>query len=78
MCKRLPPGGEPFWHESNDLAGFVHALHPAKECCNGRLPGIAQRDAFAHGFRFLHTRTIKLRNDETLPGAACFHTFGPD
>jgi hypothetical protein len=44
------PGGEPLWHVPDDLATFVLALHPTKECRNGRLPRITRRDAFTHGF----------------------------
>jgi hypothetical protein len=42
-----------------DLTTFVSALRPTTECRNGRLPRITQRDAFTHGFRFVHTRTVK-------------------
>ena len=50
-CTLLPrmiapaPGGEPLWRVSDEPAIFVPALHPAKECRNGRLPRITQRDA---------------------------------
>ena len=51
------PGGEPLWRVSDDLAIFVRALHPTKKCCNGRLPGITQRDVFTLSFSIrLHTR----------------------
>jgi hypothetical protein len=42
-----------------DLTTFVSALRPTTECRNGRLPRITQPDAFTHGFRFVHTRTVK-------------------
>jgi hypothetical protein len=59
-----------------DLPISVSALHPAKECRTGRLPGITQRDAFTHRFRFVYTRTIELRTDGSFSGAACFREGG--
>jgi hypothetical protein len=57
---------------------YLSLLHPAKECRNGRLPRITQRDAFTHGIRFAYTRTIELRADGPFPGAAWFHALRPD
>jgi hypothetical protein len=43
-------GGEPLWRVAGHLAIFASALHPTKECRNGRLPRITQREAFTCGF----------------------------
>src|ERR1700757_4054285 len=41
-------------HRTTSRYSFRRVIRP-KKCCNGRLPGIAQRNAFAHGFRFVYT-----------------------
>ena len=62
---------------SHDLAYFIPALHPSKNCCNRRLPRITQREEFTVGFRFAYTRTIELQHAGSFPGAACCRTLRP-
>jgi hypothetical protein len=57
---------------SRRLAIFASALHPTKECCSRRLPGITQRDAFTCGFQFVHNRAIELRKRWVVPGSRLF------
>ena len=64
--------GSRFGMLRGDLAIFASALHPTKECCSRRLPGITQRDAFTCGFQFVHNRAIELRKRWVVPGSRLF------
>src|ERR1700758_3415250 len=84
MCCELPRCVTPIAWRGAALAriqrarySFTHLIWPKNVVAGGsrELPN-AMHSPMA--FRFIYTRTIKLRNDETFPGAACFHTFRPD